>query len=101
MAILHPRPPQVNGATFDKLGVDLAIRTTPRGGEMLLDIIVTFEPYRDRTNGPEVLPAGRITKVFPNALAIAAQDAQQGDMHLAQFLSALEAAAQQYINVKV
>ena len=101
MAIFHPRPPQVNGATFDKLGVELAIRTAQRGNEMVLDIIVTFEPYRDRTNGPEILPAGRITKVFPNALAIATQDAQQGDVHLAQFLSALEVAAQQYINAKI
>jgi hypothetical protein len=101
MAILHPRPPQVNGATFDKLGVELAIRTTPRGGEMVLDIIVTFEPYRDRANGPEILQAGRVTKVFPNALALAAQDAQEGDLHLAQFLSALESAAQQYISAKI
>lgn len=101
MAIIHPRPAQVNGATFDRLGVELAIRTTPRGGEMVLDIIVTFEPYRDRANGPEVLQAGRITRVFPDALAIAAQDAQQGDSHLAQFLGDFEAAAQQYINAKV
>jgi hypothetical protein len=47
------------------------------------------------------LPAGRITKVFPDALALATQQAQQGDYHLAQFLTALEAAAQQYINAKV
>ena len=101
MAIINPRPPQGNGATFDKFGVELAIRTTPRGGEMVLDIIVTFEPYRERSGGPEILQVGRITKVFPNALAIAAQDAQQGDTHLAQFLGALEVAAQLYINAKV
>ena len=102
MAIFHPRPPQVNGATFDRLGVELAIRTVPRNYEMVLDIIVSFQPYRDRlANGPESLPAGVITSVFPDALDIAAKNAEQGDYHLAAFLADLEAAAQRYVNAKV
>ena len=102
MAISHPRPPQVNGATFDKVGVELAIRTVPRNNEMVLDIIVSFQPYRDRlANGPESLPAGVITSVFPDALGIAAKNAQQGDYHLAEFLADFESAAQRYINAKL
>jgi 1-deoxy-D-xylulose 5-phosphate reductoisomerase len=38
---------------------------------------------------------------IPDALAFAAQAVQQGDLALAQFLAAQEAAAQAFINTKI
>jgi hypothetical protein len=101
MAIQNPQPPQIDGVTYDLLGVALAMSTTPRDGRMVLDIAVTFTPYRDGPNGPETLEAGRVSTVFADAMAFATQAAQQGDFHLAQFLGALEFAAQQFVNAKV
>jgi hypothetical protein len=101
MAIQNPQPPQIDGVTYDLLGVALAMSTTPRDGQMVLDIAVTFTPYRDGKHGPEILEAGRTSIVFADAMAFATQAAQQGDFHLAQFLGALESAAQQFVNAKV
>ena len=101
MAIQNPQPPQIDGVVYDLLGVSLAMSTTPRDGRMVLDIAVTFTPYRDGQSGPEILEAGRSSLVYPDAMAFAAQAVWQGDLHLAQFLSALESAAQQFINAKV
>ena len=101
MAISNPQPPQIDGVIYDLLGVALAMSTTPRDGRMVLDIAVTFTPYRDGQAGPEILEAGRSSLVYPDAMAFAAQAAHQGDHHLAQFLWALESAAQQFVNAKV
>lgn len=101
MAIINPQPPIIDGVTYDKLGVLLAESTSSKDGEMVLDIAVTFFPYRDGPNGPEILQEGRSSLVIPNAVAFAAQAAQKGDSSLARFLAAQEAAAQAFINEKV
>ena len=101
MAIQNPQPPQIGGVSYDLLGVALTMSTTPRDGRMVLDIAVTFTPYRDGQNGPEILDVGRSTLVYPDAMALAAQAAQRDDPYLAQFLGALELAAQQFVNAKV
>lgn len=101
MAIQNPQPPVIDGITYDLLGVALAMSTIPRDGEMVLDIAVTFTPYRNGHGGPEVLEVGRSSLVYADAVTLAAQAAQQGDLDLAQFLGALESAAQLFINAKV
>jgi hypothetical protein len=101
MAIQNPQPPQIDGVSYDLLSVALAMSTIPRDGRMVLDIAVTFTPYRDGQSGPEILEAGRSSLIYADAMALAMQAAQQGDSYLAQFLGALELAAQQFINAKV
>ena len=101
MALHNPQPPQIDGVSYDLLGVALAMSTSPRDGRMVLDISVTFTPYRDGQNEPEVLGAGSVSLVYSDAMALATQAAQQGDPCLAQFLSALESAAQEFVNAKV
>jgi hypothetical protein len=101
MAIINPQPPVIDGVVYDKLGVSLSQSTSSRDGEMVLDIAVTFFPYRDGPSGPEILQEGRSSLIIPDALASAAQAAQQGDLSLARFLEAQETAAQAFINAKV
>ena len=101
MAISNPQPPQIDGVIYDLLGVALAMSTTPRDGRMVLDISVTFTPYREGVSGPEILDAGRSSLVYADAMALAAKAAEQGDLYLAQFLGTLEFAAQQFVNAKV
>lgn len=96
MAIRNPQPPQFNGLTYDLLGVSLAMSTTPRDGRMALSIAVTFTPYRDGQDGPEVLTEGQSVLVYGDAVAAAA-----GDPHLAQFLGALEAAGQAFVDARI
>ena len=101
MALSNPQPPQINGVIYNLLGVSLAMSTSPRDSRMVLDIAVSFTPYRDAEAGPEILEAGQSSIVYADAMERAARDAQQGDMALARFLASLEAAAQQYVNAKV
>ena len=101
MAIQNPQPPQIGGVSYDLLGVALAMSTTPRDGRMVLDIAVTFTPYRDGQNGPEILDVGRSSLVYPDAMALAAKAALNGDSRLARFLGALESAGQEFTNAMV
>lgn len=101
MAILNPQPPIIDGNVYDKLGVYLSQSTNPRDGEMVLDISVTFFPYREGPNGPEILQEGTTSRVYPDAVALAAKLAQQGNLSLARFLAAQEKAAQEFINSEV
>jgi hypothetical protein len=101
MAISNPQPPQINGVIYNLLGVSLAMSTSPRESSMVLDIAVSFTPYRDAEAGPEILETGQSSIVYTDAMEKAAGDAKQGDMALAQFLASLEAAAQLFINAKV
>jgi hypothetical protein len=97
MAIRNPQPPQIDGVTYDFLSVSLAMSTTPRDSRMALSIAVTFRPYRDGENGPEVLEAVEPTVlVYGDAMAAA-----QGDPALARFLGILEAAAQRFVDERV
>lgn len=101
MAITNPQPPVIDGVAYDKLGVFIAQATSPRNGEMVLDISVTFWPYRDGPNGPEILQAGRTSMVFADAIAFAGKMAQEGNLSLARFLAAQEVAAQEFIDAQV
>jgi len=101
MAIQNPQPPVIDGVVYGLLGPSLAMSTSPRGNRMVLDISVTFTPYRDGEAGPEILDAGRSSIVFADAMEQAARNAQRGDLALAQFLARLEAAAQEYVDAKV
>lgn len=96
MAIKNPQPPQIGGVTYDLLGVSLAMSTTPRDGRMALSIAVTLTPYRDGQNGPELLTEGQLVLVYGDAGQAAASDP-----HLAQFLGALEAAGQTFVNARI
>lgn len=96
MAITNPQPASINGVTYDLLGVQLAMSTIVHGDAMKLSIAVTFTPYRDGENGPEILTEGQSTLVYGDALGAA-----QTDPALAQFLGVLEAAAQRFINARV
>ena len=96
MAIHNPQPPQIDGITYDLLGVALAMSTTPRDGRMALSIAVTLTPYRDGTDGPELLTEGQTALVYGDAGQAAASDPR-----LAQFLGALEAAGQTFINARI
>jgi hypothetical protein len=101
MAIINPQPPVIDGLVYDKLGVSIAQSTNPKNGEMVLDISVTFFPYRDGPNGPEILQEGRTSMVFADAVTLAGKMAQKGNLSLARFLAAQEAAAQAFINANV
>lgn len=96
MAISNPQPPVIDGITYPLLGVSLAMSTIPRDGAMALSIAVTFAPYRDSEQGPQMLDEGKSVLVYGDAL-----QAAQSDPHLAQFLGTLEAAAQRFINARV
>jgi len=96
MAIQNPQPPQIDGVTYDLLGVQLAMSTIVHQEQMKLTIAVTFTPYRDGEAGPEILEEGRQTLVYGDAIAQAADDPA-----LARFLGILEAAAQRFVNERV
>ena len=96
MAISNPRPITINGLSYDLLGVSLAMSTIAHQQEMKLSIAVTFTPYRNGENGPDILDEGKTSLVYGDAL-----QAAQNDPHLAQFLGILEAAAQRFINARV
>jgi len=96
MAIKNPQPPQINGVSYDLFGVSLAMSTIVHQDEMKLSIAVTFTPYRNGENGPELLEEGRTVLVYGDAIAAATEDP-----HLAQFLGILEAAAQRFVDARV
>jgi hypothetical protein len=96
MAIKNPQPPQINGVTYDLLGVSLAMSTIVHQDEMKLSIAVTFTPYREGENGPELLEEGKTVLVYGDAVGAAATDPV-----LAQFLGILEAAAQRFVDARV
>jgi hypothetical protein len=101
MAIRNPQPAVIDGVVYDLLGPSLAMSTSPRDNRMVLDIAVTFTPYRDGETGPEILEAQLPSIIFADAMEQAAKLAQQGDLALARFLARLEAAAQEYVDAKV
>lgn len=96
MAIFNPQPAIIDGVSYDKLGVSLAMSTLAHDSSMKLSIAVTFTPYRDTATGPVVLNDGQSTLVYGDALAAAEQDPA-----LARFLGILEAAAQRFINERI
>ena len=96
MAITNPQPPQIDGITYDFLGVSLAMSTTPRDGRMVLSIAVTLTPYRHGPDGPELSAEGQLVLVYGDA-----GHAAQSDPHLAQFLEALETAGQAFISTRI
>jgi len=96
MAIRNPQPPQINGVTYDLLGVSLALSTIVHQHEIKLSIAVTFTPYRNGESGPEFLGEGRTVLVYGDALSAATADSA-----LARFLEILEAEAQRFVDAKV
>lgn len=96
MAIRNPQPSQIDGVSYDLMSVSLAMSTTPRDNRMALSIAVTFTPYRDGPDGPELLPEAQTVLVYGDALTAA-----QTDPVLAQFLGVMEAAAQRFVNARV
>jgi hypothetical protein len=96
MAISNPQPASINGIIYDLLGVQLAMSTIVHDDEMKLSIAVTFTPYRDSEDGPEILQEGQSSLVYGDALGAA-----ESDPALARFLGILEAAAQRFVNERV
>lgn len=93
MAIRNPQPAVIDGITYDLLGVALCMSTRPQDERMALSIAVTFYPYRDTSTGPEYLDQGQSSLVFGDATEQA-----KSLPALAQFLAALEAAGQAFVN---
>lgn len=96
MAITNPQPPIIDGKVYDLLGVSLALSTFVQQPKMVLAIAATFTPYRDTSEGPDVLEVGKASLVFGDAFAAA-----ESDPALADFLMDLQAAAQRYINQRI
>jgi len=96
MAIINPQPPIIDGASYDFLGVSLAMSTVPTSEGMRLSIAVTFTPYRDTDQGPVLLDDGKSTLVYGDAMAAAKEDAALGT-----FLRVLEGAAQLFVDQRV
>lgn len=93
MAITHPQPPQINGATYPFLDVSLAMSTREQGEGIALCIVVTLTPYRQLENGIEKLSDAAKVFVWGDAFTAAASDPL-----LAQFLGAIQAAGQAFVD---
>ena len=103
MAIINPQPIVVSGATFANLGFDLAMSTYVSDGRMKLGVNAMLWPYRDTEAGPEVLvlPPGLSNLTIPPIIYPDAQlAAAQGDVPMAEFLTALELISQRLLNKK-
>jgi hypothetical protein len=102
--IIHPNPTVVEGNTYDRLSVSLAMSTDGSSGTMALRLAVTVTPYRNAPNHDEngqpiggtrveLLPDAQQSLFYPDAL-----QAAENNERLAQFLTLLAQAGQQFIN---
>ena len=95
MAIYTNQPIERDGKTYDKLAVNLAMSPMAHVDGYGVSIAVRLTPYCLGEQGPEQLEEGVRAVVYGDAT----QDAQN-DPAVAQFLQALEAAGQAFIDGK-
>lgn len=95
MAITTNNPIEQDGKVYDKLAVNLAMSPMRHDDGYGVSIAVRLTPYCLGPAGPEQLDAAVQAVVFGDAT----QDAQH-DPAVAQFLMALEAAGQAFIDAK-
>ena len=98
MAIRNPQPPVIDGITYDLLGLHLGMSTAPSPEGMKLHISVTFYPYREGANGPEILDIEQAQSTISYGDA---QAAALSNPILAQFLTTLETAGQNFITASI
>lgn len=95
MALTTNQPIEQDGKVYDRLAVNLAMSPMWRPDGMGVSIAVRLTPWRVGDDGPERLDDQAQAVVYGDAT----QDAQT-DPVLAQFLMALEAAGQAFIDAK-
>lgn len=95
MAINTNNPITRDGRVYDKLAVNLALSPIPNENGYGLSIAVRLTPYFINENGVERLDDEVRAVVYGDAT----QEAQS-DPAVAQFLQALEAAGQSFIDAK-
>lgn len=95
MAIHTNQPVERDGKIYDRLAVNLAMSPMWRADGQGVSIAVRLTPWRVGDDGPEQLDDEARAVVYGDAT----QDAQT-DPDLAQFLRALEAAGQAFIDAK-
>jgi hypothetical protein len=95
MALTTNNPITADGKIYDKLAANLALSPMEQADGFGVSIAVRLTPYLVGANGPERLDAEAKSVVYGDATVEA-----QTDPDVAQFLQALEAAAQAFINAK-
>lgn len=95
MAIHTNQPIEKDGKVYDKLAVNLAMSPMAHADGYGVSIAVRLTPYCLGEEGPEQLEEGVKAVVYGDAT----QDAQS-DPAVAEFLRALEAAGQAFIDGK-
>jgi hypothetical protein len=95
MAIYTNNPVNKDGKVYDKLAVNLALSPMQHSDGFGASIAVRLTPYLLGEEGPEKLEDEARAVVYGDATVDAASDPV-----LAQFLAALEAAGQAFINAK-
>jgi len=95
MALTTTQPVERDGQTYGLLGVNLALSPMWKADGVGVSIAVRLTPYRNTDVGPEHLDDAAQSVVYGDAT----QDAA-GDQALAEFLRAIEAAGQAFIDAK-
>jgi hypothetical protein len=95
MAITTNQPVEYDGNTYPLLGVNLALSPMWKADGVGVSIAVRLTPYRDSDTGPDRLDKAAQAVVYGDATVDA-----QNDPALAEFLQAIEAAGQAFIDAK-
>jgi hypothetical protein len=95
MALITTQPITRDGKVYDKLAANLALSPMPHADGFGASIAVRLTPYLVGADGPERLEDAVKAVVYGDATVDA-----QTDPVVAAFLTALEAAAQAFIDAK-
>jgi hypothetical protein len=95
MALKSNQPIEKDGKIYDNLAANLALSPMPHANRLGVSIAVRLTPFLLGEEGPEKLEDEAKALVYGDATAAA-----QTDPALAQFLLALERAAQAFIDAK-
>jgi len=95
MALTSNNPINVDGTVYDRYAAHMAISPRWHDDRVGASIAVKLIPYRMGATGPELQEEQSQGLVFGDAFEDAANDAD-----IAQFLQALESAAQAFIDAK-
>lgn len=95
MAIHTNQPIEKDGKVYDKLAVNLAMSPMAHSDGYGVSVAVRLTPYCLGEEGPEQLEEDVKAVVYGDATVDA-----QNDLAVAQFLAALEAAGQAFIDAK-
>ena len=95
MALTMNQPIERDGKVYDLLAANLAMSPMWRPDGVGLSVAVRLTPYRAGKDGPEHLDDAAQAVVFGDATMAAREDPA-----LAQFLGAIQAAGQAFIDAK-